>query len=89
MTGTTGSSATAVAAGDSAIGLAGEEEVTVGGSEDVTAGGGGVGLEVRMSLPLVAQPASPVQQVPNANQKVADLFESRMLKNLQGSRQFR
>ena len=55
------------------------------------AGGGEivVGLGVCDSLPLVAQPVSHVQQMPNANQKVADLFERRMLKNLQGSRQFR
>ncbi len=60
-----------------------------GGGEDVTAEEGRGGLAVRVSLPLVAQPASHVQQMPNANQKVADLFERRMLKNLQGSRQFR
>lgn len=70
---------------------AGEEEVTAGGGEGMTAGGGGieVGLGVCNSLPLVAQPVSHVQQMPNANQKVGDLFERRMLKNLQGSRQFR
>ena len=69
----------------------GEEELTAGGGGGVTAGGGGivVGLGVCDSLPLVAQPVSHVQQMPNANQKVADLFERRMLKNLQGSRQFR
>ena len=68
----------------------GEGGTAEGGEEGVTvAGGFRTGLGVRNSPPLVAQPVSPVQQMPNANQKVADLLERRMLKNLQGSRQFR
>ena len=74
--------------------MSGEEEggggAAGGGEGGVTdAGGFRTGLGVRNSPPLVAQPVSQVQQMPNANQKVADLFERRMLKNLQGSRQFR
>ena len=88
MTGTTGSEATAGAEETELL----EEEVFAGGEEGDTAGGGEgevrIGLGVRNSPPLVAQPASQ-QQMPSANQKVADLFESRMLKNLQGSRQCR
>ncbi len=54
---------------------------------------GAAGLEPDLAFATrrrcVAQPASHVQQMPKANQKVADLFERRMLKNLQCSRQCR
>lgn len=48
-------------------------------------GGGGVeiGLLLRVSSPVVAQPVSNVQHALKANQKVADLLEKRILKNLQ------
>jgi hypothetical protein len=38
---------------------------------------------------VLAQPASHVQQMPKANQKVADLRERSMLKDIQCSRQCR
>src|SRR5687767_13483663 len=70
ITGTRGSPAT-VAAG--------------GGGTEGAAGSGGIrtGLGVTSSSPGVAQPPSNVQQMPKANQNVADLFDRSMLQNLQ------
>ena len=85
MTGTTGSTAAAVAAGDCVVGLeveAGGAEVTEEGEGEAEGaadwGGMGTGLGVRSSPPVVAHPVRHVQQMPKANQKVADRFERRM-----------
>jgi hypothetical protein len=70
-----------------AIGAGGGVEAAAGGEggdAGGTAEGLGIGLLDRPSPPLVAQPATNVQHALNANQKVADRFDRRIVKNLQG-----
>ena len=85
MTGTTGSDGGATAGSEIGLDGAGGDAVAGGDSGGEAAGGVGVGLDVRDSLPLVAQPASSEQQMPKPNQNVADRCDRCMLKNLQGS----
>ena len=84
MTGTTGSDDAAIAGSGSGLGGAGEDAVAGGDSDGEAAGGVGVGLELRDSPPPVAQPASSEQQMPEANQKVGDRCDRRMLKKSTG-----
>jgi hypothetical protein len=86
ITGTTGSAA-ADGVGDGSVD-SGEGEVAAGGGEGAAAGVGSGGVRIGLVLcdspPLVAQPASNVQQMPNASQKVAELFESRIVEKSTG-----
>ena len=60
-----------------------------GETEEEDGEGVDTGLLLRASPPVVAQPAINEQHALNASQKVADLFDSRIVKNLLGSRQCR